>query len=182
MPAGCVRALISNMCQESDSSRRARRGARRGTGGPEATDSHSSPSLLIRGMMGKHVNAEGRKKIIRFAEGRENVPWMSRDASRAFECRCVGCELRAYGDPIQLPPPRPPLPSRPVLPDSPGFHHCLRLYGNKQQRRRQQFLFSLLLIGPWLPTKSTFKLKHTLNNVISNMCYKNKMTGCPNRY
>lgn len=66
------------------------------------------------------------------------------------------------------------------LPNFPGFHHCLGLYGNKRRRRRQQFLFSLLLIAPWLPTKCTFKLKHILNNVISNMCNKNKMARCPN--
>lgn len=86
-----------------------------------------------------------------------------------------------WSDPA-APAPTPSQCSLPSLPDSPGFHHCPCLYSNKQRRRRQKFLFSLLLIDPWLLTKSTFKLTHILNNVISNMCDQNKMTECLNRY
>lgn len=54
-------------------------------------------------------------------------------------------------------------------PNSPGFHHFLCLYGNKEQRRRQRFLFSILLMVRWLLTKSNFKIKHTSNGVISKI-------------
>lgn len=94
---------------------------------------------------------------------------------------CVGYEIWACSDQIQLSPPLL-LSTQPLPLHSPGFHQCLCLYSNKRQRRRQQFLFSLPLIGPWLRTKSTFKLQHTLNNVISNTRSKNKMTRCPNMH
>lgn len=71
--------------------------------------------------------------------------WVRNDLTRPFRC---------------LSPPNSP-------PNSPGFHHCLRLYSNKEQRRRQQFLFSILLMVRWLLTKSNFKIKHTSNAVIS---------------
>lgn len=174
------------MCQESDSSRQVRGElglCSRGTEAEEAADSHSSILALIREMMGKHVDAGEKKKIIKFAKCLENVHllWGSQDTICVSKCCCVGCELWACSDLIQPPPPLCLQCSLLSLPNSPGFHHCSCLYGNKCRRSRQQFLFSLLLMGLWLPTKSTFKLKHILNNVISNMCNKNKMTECPDR-
>lgn len=109
LPTGCVITLISNMCQESDSSRQARGElglCSRGTEAEEATDSHSSISALIREMMGKHVDA-GEEKTIKFGKCLENVHllWGSQGTICVFKRCCVGCELWAYSDLIQLSPP-----------------------------------------------------------------------------
>lgn len=149
-----------------------------------ATDSHSSLSALIREMMGKHTDSQ-EGALSRLPNGLKSVHrrlfflWESRHYLCFLKRCCVGYEIWACSDQIQLSPPL--LPSTQPLPlHSPGFYHCLCLYSNKRRRRRQQFLFSLPLIGPWPRTKSTFKLQHTLNNVISNTRSKNKMTRCPN--
>lgn len=152
------------MCQETDSSRQ-KRGelglCSRGTRGEEATHSHSSIWALIREVMGKQVNA---------GEGNDPLPEAQRmSASQDTICifkkgSCVGCDL------IQLPPPDPSSPQFLVPLHLSWIHHCPSLYGNK--RARQQFLLSLLLMAPWLWPKSTFKLKHLLNNIISNICYQ----------
>lgn len=112
LPAGCVITLISNMCQESDSSRQARGElglCSRGTEAEEATDPHSSISALIREMMGKHADAEEDGIVLKtstFAGGVETL-------SCVFNCCCVGCEIRACGDLIQLSPPLLASVSRP---------------------------------------------------------------------
>lgn len=107
LPAGCVITLICNMCQESDSSHQAREElglCSRGTEAEEATDSHSSISALIREMMGKHA---GEEEMIKFAKCLENVHllWGSQDTICVFKCCCVGCEIWAHSDLIQLSPP-----------------------------------------------------------------------------
>lgn len=110
-PQGVI-TLISNMCQEPDSSRQARGELGLCSCGTkaEATDSHSSISALIREMMGKHTDAGGGK-IIKFAECLENVHllWGSQDTICVFKCCCVGCEIWACSDQIQLSPPLLPL-------------------------------------------------------------------------
>lgn len=91
-PRGVI-TLISNMCQESDSSRQAGGGG--GGGGKSkkkkqkkqrnwglcscgteskgATDPHSSLSALIRGMMGKTHGSAGRGDLIKVAKRLESV-------------------------------------------------------------------------------------------------------------
>lgn len=65
-PPGYVITLISNICQESDSSRQARGElglCSRGTEAEEATDPHSSISALIRETSEKNLLMQGREEI-----------------------------------------------------------------------------------------------------------------------
>lgn len=161
LPAGCVITLISNMCQESDSSRQARGEpglCSRGTEAEEATDPHSSISASIRGDDGK-TQTQRRKESSEFlpnALKMSTFPGRSGDAICVFNCRCVGCEIWACGDLIQLSPPLLAPVSRPSPTLLDSITACVST-ATGGRRRRQQFLFSLLLIAPWPPTKKHFQ-------------------------